>query len=67
MEAAVRKPVSVAKSCEKHIAFGELHHFPEAVLPTGDQDVFAGVHDDAAQGDTRKESYVAIISNCSTF
>lgn len=54
MEAAVWKPVSVAQACEKHVAFGEPHHLPDTVLPTGDKEVFVRVHDDATQGKRRK-------------
>lgn len=66
MEAAVGKPVGVAESCEKYVAFGEPHQLPEAVLPASDQDVFAGVQDDAAQGETRKDCYGEITANGST-
>lgn len=53
MEAAVRKPIRVAKSREKHIAFGNAHYLPEAVLTTSDKDVVTGVHGDAAQEERR--------------
>lgn len=53
MEAAVGQPVSVAMSREKHLALREAHHLPDVILPTGDQDVFAGVHEDAVQGERR--------------
>ena len=63
VEAAIRKPVGVAQSCEKHIAFGEPHHLPDAVLPTGDEDVFVGVRGDATQGKRRKGSYGEVTVN----
>ena len=53
MEAAVRQPVSVARSRKKHIALWEGHHLPETILTTGDKIVPAGVHDDAVQGERK--------------
>lgn len=53
MKAAGWQPVSVARSCKKYIALWEAHHLPEVILTAADQNVLAGVHDDAAQEEER--------------
>lgn len=53
MKAAGWQPVRVARSCKKYIALWEAHHIPETILTAADQNVLAGVHDDAAQEEER--------------